>query len=647
MQALNEFFYSLNGPDSSCRATVSDRCVYRFEWKGHRMDAAVHVDDIISTPSSPEIKEEFERRLRAHFGEDRITGGEPASYVLGMRIDRDRAKKTLTISQGGFIRKLLEKFGIEESRKAKVQPLTAGLRLKTYEGKASKEDTLWFLQLVGNLQWCAITTRPDVAFAAGLLGRHTANPSPEAMAEGEAVAEAEAKAEAQAKEEAKEEAKAEARAAEAAAEAATEAGAADADAPTWTPRLRQPYEAFEAKFGRSAYSWTVCSFHAKTGAAALSNARPVWPDSYDWQTYKWAKLPKQTHLLLFGTSSMGQLGSALRAAAASHGILENTVTVSANRDCDDPTIDPRTRPWPQSMECQKACKKMKLGPSGATCKKCNSGDASCARCRHDPHAITVDHLSGGSTITTIANHGQSQRLHARLDEYLSMVALSQLPNGTMKFTHGAFMNPHTDTWYDARCEFIRAQAREGGSEQGMEEDGQEPEQEYREAHLNEMQPKKLHLLCGPEADAQCPRRHPHFATMAKWVDHEVAAVISPARDEHENTPFVQFASVATGRFRGAFPLHCVTDHQLQARHECPNGRNTTVWLGQSEMVYRNSGAEGNLPSSRDGGGGGEPPCFCEHLCNARCVRGGRCYAGPGLAAAWLVLRAAGLASSNS
>ena len=469
----------------------------------------------------------------------------------------------------------------------------------------------------------------------------------EAMAEGEAVAEAEAKAEAQAKEEAKEEAKAEARAAEAAAEAATEAGAADADAPTWTPRLRQPYEAFEAKFGRSAYSWTVCSFHAKTGAAALSNARPVWPDSYDWQTYKWAKLPKQTHLLLFGTSSMGQLGSALRAAAASHGILENTVTVSANRDCDDPTIDPRTRPWPQSMECQKACKKMKLGPSGATCKKCNSGDASCARCRHDPHAITVDHLSGGSTITTIANHGQSQRLHARLDEYLSMVALSQLPNGTMKFTHGAFMNPHTDTWYDARCEFIRAQAREGGSEQGMEEDGQEPEQEYREAHLNEMQPKKLHLLCGPEADAQCPRRHPHFATMAKWVDHEVAAVISPARDEHENTPFVQFASVATGRFRGAFPLHCVTDHQLQARHECPNGRNTTVWLGQSEMVYRNSGAEGNLPSSRDGGGGGEPPCFCEHLCNARCVRGGRCYAGPGLAAAWLVLRAAGLASSNS
>jgi hypothetical protein len=400
--------------------------------------------------------------------------------------------------------------------------------------------------------------------------------------------------------------------------------------------------AFEAKFGKSAYSWTVCSFDAQKAAAAHSNERPVWRDSHDWQTYKWAKLPKQTHLLLFGTSSMGQLGSALRAAAASHGILENTVTVSANRDCDDPTIDPRTRPWPQSTKCMKACKKMRLGPSGATCKNCNSGDRSCARCRHDPHAITVDHLSGGSTITTIANHGQSQRLHARLDEYLSMVALRQLPNGTSRFTHGAFMSPHTDTWYDARCELIRAQAREGGSEQGMEEDDPEPEQEYREAQLNEMQPKKMHLVCGPEADAQCPRRHPHFATMAKWVDHEVAAVISPARDEHENTPFVQYASAGTGRFRGDFPLRCVTDTQLQSRHECPNGRNTTVWLGQSEIVYKNSGGAGTLPSSRNGGG---PPCYCEHLCNARCARGGRCYAGPGLAAAWLVLRAAGLASS--
>ena len=184
MQTLNKFFYSLNdGKDSRCRATVSDRCVFRWEWKGHCLNAAVHVDDIISTPSSPEIREEFGRRLRAYFGDDKVTGGEPADYVLGMRIDRDRAKKTLTISQGGFVRKLLEKFGVEENTKAKVQPLTAGIRLKRYEGQASKDDIYWFMTAVGSFQWLACCSRPDVAYAAGLLGRHTANPSPEAMAE--------------------------------------------------------------------------------------------------------------------------------------------------------------------------------------------------------------------------------------------------------------------------------------------------------------------------------------------------------------------------------------------------------------------------------------------------------------------------------
>ena len=437
----------------------------------------------------------------------------------------------------------------------------------------------------------------------------------------------------------------------------TQAATNDADSQGLRHPSTVPGESFEAIFGKHAYSWTTCSFDANkaAGSTALSYRSPVWPDGHEWQTYKWAKLPKQTHLLLFGTSSMQQVASALRAASAAHGTLMKTVTVSSNRDCKDPTIDPRTQQWPQSTSCQKACNKMTLGPSGNSCSKCrNSDDPSCGRCKHDPHSITVDYLSGDSTITTIANHGQSQRLNGRFGEYLSMVAPR---NGAMNFTHGAFMNPHTDSWFDGRCDFLRkrnGEAKEGDAEKGMEEDSQELEQEYEETHLYETQRTKVgkvHLLCSPTAGAWCPRQHPHFATMAKWVDHEVAGVINPARDEHDFTPFASFASASTtgvastNAMTGVFRLHCVTDHQLQGRQACPDGRNTTVWLGQSKIVYANSGAAGNLPSSHDGGG--QPPCYCEHLCNARCARGGRCYAGPGLAAAWLVLRAAGLASSNT
>ena len=96
-----------------------------------------------------------------------------------------------------------------------------------------------------------------------------------------------------------------------------------------------------------------------------------------------------------------------------------------------------------------------------------------------------------------------------------------------------------------------------------------------------------------------------------------------------------------------FALRCVLDSQLggltaAGMPACPQGRNTTVWLAQTKLVYEHVGATHD-PS---------PPCYCEHVCNARCVTdpragnssgGPQCYLGPGVAATWLVLRASGLA----
>ena len=200
------------------------------------------------------------------------------------------------------------------------------------------------------------------------------------------------------------------------------------------------YESFEAAFGARAYSWTVCTFSRRDHTTYSYGHNLLWPNGFEW-----VKLPKNTHLLLFGKSSMAQIASALRAASEVYGMLEKTVTVSAARDCQDPRMDPRTHF--QSSVCNKGCARyMPLGPTGKACNKCNVME-SCGGC-HDPHAITVDYLAGGSTITTFANHAQSQRLEARLDEYLSMVTPH---NGTINFTHGAFMEPHSDSWFDDRC----------------------------------------------------------------------------------------------------------------------------------------------------------------------------------------------------
>ena len=121
----------------------------------------------------------FEQKLKEFFGEDRITGGDETSYVLGMRIDRDAEKKTMTLSQGAFVRSMLERFGVDPTVKPALTPLPAGTKLGKWEGMPVPSTQFDYLGVVGCLQWLVMGTRPDLAHAAGLLGRFSSNPGPE------------------------------------------------------------------------------------------------------------------------------------------------------------------------------------------------------------------------------------------------------------------------------------------------------------------------------------------------------------------------------------------------------------------------------------------------------------------------------------
>ena len=88
-----------------------------------------------------------------------------------------------------------------------------------------------------------------------------------------------------------------------------------------------------------------------------------------------------------------------------------------------------------------------------------------------------------------------------------------------------------------------------------------------------------------------------------------------------------------------YQLKCVLDEQLA--DGCPDGQNRTVWLAQAQLIF-DYGSAADHPSST---------CYCTHMCNARCVQDPtssepKCYAAPGISAAWLMLRAAGLARNT-
>ena len=424
---------------------------------------------------------------------------------------------------------------------------------------------------------------------------------------------------------------------------------------------RKDGETLQTLLGTHVYSWTVCNAY-DADDALYTYTNPLWPDGL-----KWMQLPPDTHLLLYGRSSIAQVGSALRSAAHVYGVLEKTQVISAARDCADATVHPRRQEL--NATCVVDCNKyMSLGPSNAPILV-------------DPHSVVVDHLVGGSTITTIANHAQTQRLEARLDDWLKMLAPR---NGEANFTHGIFMDPHPQWWFDLRC-------RDGGAN--------EPHQRLQKSNITQTPEQDGSKWdCQPNADAYCPRRHPLYPQFRKWVHREPAVMILPPRLQNRDIPFyakaeggeqlqgvkreesspqAMKADVWPPQRAGAevappprtaaagfdpnpadapsggeylpqdvtadnykvpheYELRCVLDEQLK---DCPHGRNTTVWLAQTKLIYEYGNAIEGLP----------PPCYCEHICNARCVRGtsslliDQCYVGPGIAATWLGLRAAGLA----
>ena len=143
------------------------------------MNMAVHVDDIVGTPSSEEIRAEFDRRIRAHWGDDDITGGKETEWVLGMKVSRDWEKKTVTLSQGAFVRQMLENFGMPLDATPRDTPLPSHTRLSKWEGEACDRETFDYMMFCGCCNWLVTQTRPDLQQATNMLSRYMANPGPE------------------------------------------------------------------------------------------------------------------------------------------------------------------------------------------------------------------------------------------------------------------------------------------------------------------------------------------------------------------------------------------------------------------------------------------------------------------------------------
>ena len=100
------------------------------------------------------------------------------SYVLGMEVIRDRSKRTVTITHRNMITELLSRFHMSDCKRSPTPLVPKEKILSLSEDPSMERGTVSehkrFMQAVGSIQYIAVVTRPDLAFAADVLARHMA-----------------------------------------------------------------------------------------------------------------------------------------------------------------------------------------------------------------------------------------------------------------------------------------------------------------------------------------------------------------------------------------------------------------------------------------------------------------------------------------
>ncbi|MBW0561563.1 hypothetical protein O181_101278 [Austropuccinia psidii MF-1] len=97
-------------------------------------------------------------------------------YVLGMKVERDREKCRLFLTQGLYIDNLLATFGMQDFKSVST-PQVPGSRLLPRTDTNTPVATINYWRGIGLLNYLVTCTRPDLAYSASCLAQFLNDPS--------------------------------------------------------------------------------------------------------------------------------------------------------------------------------------------------------------------------------------------------------------------------------------------------------------------------------------------------------------------------------------------------------------------------------------------------------------------------------------
>lgn len=162
------------------KASSYDQCVFYGEFEKVQVYLALYVDDGLVLCQKVHVANMIIEKLGAHFEITTIT--KPNIFV-GCEIHRNRKNKTILINQENYIKRIIRKFNLQDTKPKEI-PADACSKLHKGQTPASKEEiqdmaTVPYREAVGSLMFLAVVSRPDIIYAVSQVSRFLCNPGRE------------------------------------------------------------------------------------------------------------------------------------------------------------------------------------------------------------------------------------------------------------------------------------------------------------------------------------------------------------------------------------------------------------------------------------------------------------------------------------
>jgi hypothetical protein len=133
------------------------------------------VDDLLELSPSTDALLEFEKTFAKVFS---LSSTGPISWWNGIKVDYDRDKKIISLSQHNRIREVLQRFGMTDCSTVTTPFDGDNLRSATAAEIFTGENLKRYQSLVGNLMYISVTTEVCIQFAVNQCAAFMHAPGP-------------------------------------------------------------------------------------------------------------------------------------------------------------------------------------------------------------------------------------------------------------------------------------------------------------------------------------------------------------------------------------------------------------------------------------------------------------------------------------